>query len=82
MTRTPPWSRRDVVGGDVAVEEHLVGEAAAATGPHGHPERQGVVALGGDELTNLVGCTVGHCDHCGSSRAFLHGRGELYRRSP
>jgi hypothetical protein len=58
---------RDVVVVDVGVEEHLVAESRAATGAHGHAQRQGVVALSRDEVLDLDGRGVGERDHSGSS---------------
>ena len=44
----------DVVGRDVAVEEHLVAHARAATGAHGDTQDHLRVALGVEQLLDLV----------------------------
>jgi hypothetical protein len=52
-----------IVGGDLAVEEHLVGEPAAATGPDGDAQRQVVGTFGCQQLLDLAGCCIGQRDH-------------------
>src|SRR4029079_18108019 len=52
-----------VVGVDVAVEEHLVGEATAATGPHGDAERQVVGTFCGQQFLHLDGSVFSERDH-------------------
>jgi hypothetical protein len=54
---------RLVLGADVAVEEHLVRETAAATGPDRDAEREFVGALGLEQFLDLAGSGVGERDH-------------------
>ncbi len=56
-----------VVGGDVAVEEHLVGEAAAATRSNGDAQCEIFGTLVGEQLTDLDGGGIGERDHSGTS---------------
>src|SRR5439155_9397814 len=51
-----------VVGRDVGVEEHLVAEARAATGAHGHAQAQLLVALRLHQLLDLGSGAVGEGD--------------------
>src|SRR5690606_34152501 len=44
---------------DLAVEKQLVRETRAATGTHGHPQRQTWLVLGGQQLADLGDCGVG-----------------------
>ena len=56
-----------VVGRDVTVEEHLVREPAAPTGPHRDAEGEIGGAFGVEQLFHLGGGGVGEGDHCGFS---------------
>ena len=49
----------DVVGGDVAVEEHLVAQAGAAARAHGDAQEQLGVAFGVEEALHLLRGDVG-----------------------
>src|SRR5258706_6239992 len=52
-----------VVGGDVAVEEHLVGEATAAARAHSNAQRQVEIAFCFQQFLDLDGGGIGERDH-------------------
>jgi len=52
-----------VVGGNVAVEEHFVGEAAASAGAHSDAQGKIFGAFSVEQFADLGGGGVGECDH-------------------
>ena len=52
-----------VVGGDVAIEKHLIRKSAAATWAHGDAQGEVFCAFSGEQFLDFFGCGIGKCDH-------------------